>query len=89
MGTEVQLAAGQTLQACRRLQLPILATGLDTPTREAATPVTLAQLAIQAQVKLELRAIQRQGQGLQANVAFAVGLQRAQCRVAQVNASGL
>ncbi len=87
--SKVQLAAGQPLQACRRLQLPILAAGLDPPTGQAPAPVTLVQLAIQAEVEFELRAVQRQGQGLLANVAFSVGLQGPQCRVTQVNAAGL
>ena len=89
MRSKVQLAAGQPLQARRCLQLPVLAAGLDSPTGQAPTPVTLVQLAVQAEVELELRAVQRQGQRLLANVAFAVGLQGAQCRVTQVNAAGL
>ena len=85
VGPEVELAAGQPLQTCRRLQLPVLAAGLDSATGQAPAPVTFVQLAIQTKVELELRAVQRQGQGLLANVAFAVGLQRAQGCVTQVD----
>ncbi|MNJ34933.1 hypothetical protein D3C77_296590 [compost metagenome] len=89
MGTEIQLPAGQALEFCRCLQLPVLTAGLDLAAGKSPTPVTFVQLSIQRQIEFELRPIQGHFQLLLAYVTAALGVEHAQAGITQTNAARL